>query len=198
MRIDTVTTQVFEFNELGEAAQSAALDHLRDINTSDEWWHECVTDDAKRIGAILGMDITDVYFSGFWNQGDGAKFLGRYSYVKGAAKAIREECPRDIELHRIADALQELQSRHFYKLTAEVTDRGRYCHEYETWIAVHDQNGEAGIIAEDDLATLLRDFMRWIYRRLETEYEWLNSDECVTESIIANGYEFTQDGRLYR
>jgi len=39
--------------------------------------------------------------------------------------------------------------------------------------------------------------MRWIYRQLKTEYEYSVSDEVVAENIIANGYEFTEDGEIH-
>ena len=41
---------------------------------------------------------------------------------------------------------------------------------------------------------LFRHFADWIYKRLENEWEYQNSDEAVDESIICNGYEFTKDG----
>lgn len=39
-----------------------------------------------------------------------------------------------------------------------------------------------------------RDAMRWIYRTLEREYDYQNSDEVVAENIEANDYEFTEEG----
>jgi hypothetical protein len=47
---------------------------------------------------------------------------------------------------------------------------------------------------EDDVTELMRDFARWIYRALEREYDYQNSDEAVDEMIRANGYEFEEDG----
>lgn len=41
----------------------------------------------------------------------------------------------------------------------------------------------------------MRAFADWIYRQLETEYDYQNSDEQVDESIIANEYEFTEEGK---
>lgn len=41
---------------------------------------------------------------------------------------------------------------------------------------------------------LLRDVANWGERLLTGEYEYRNSDECVTENIRANEYEFTEDG----
>lgn len=36
--------------------------------------------------------------------------------------------------------------------------------------------------------------MRWIYRALEAEYEYQDSDGQVDETIKANEYEFEEDG----
>lgn len=47
---------------------------------------------------------------------------------------------------------------------------------------------------ESDLKDNARSFMDWIYKQLETEYEWRNSDGVVAKNIIANEYEFTADG----
>jgi hypothetical protein len=40
--------------------------------------------------------------------------------------------------------------------------------------------------------------MRWIYKSLEREYNYLTSDEAVAESLDANEYdfEFNEDGEL--
>jgi hypothetical protein len=47
---------------------------------------------------------------------------------------------------------------------------------------------------EDTLIELARDFMDWIYKQLEKEWDYQNSDEQVEESIRANEYEFLEDG----
>ena len=51
--------------------------------------------------------------------------------------------------------------------------------------------------AEDVVIEALRDLARWLYRQLEREYEYLSSDEAVDETIIANGYTFTETGRRF-
>ena len=42
----------------------------------------------------------------------------------------------------------------------------------------------------------LRAFMQWIYTRLEAEYDYLQSDDAIKESIGANEYEFTANGEM--
>ena len=41
----------------------------------------------------------------------------------------------------------------------------------------------------------LRDFARWIYRQLDAENDYRNSDEYVDDCIVANDYEFYEGGR---
>jgi hypothetical protein len=48
--------------------------------------------------------------------------------------------------------------------------------------------------AEDDIRDELRAFADWIYSQLENEYDYIQADEQVDESIRANEYEFTADG----
>ena len=50
---------------------------------------------------------------------------------------------------------------------------------------------------EEAIAEALRDFMRWIYRNLEREYEFITSAEEVAETLRINEYDFLENGRMY-
>jgi len=39
-------------------------------------------------------------------------------------------------------------------------------------------------------------FFFFFYRQLQSEYDYQNSDEATEESILANDYEFTENGDL--
>ncbi|MNQ96105.1 hypothetical protein D3C85_1116960 [compost metagenome] len=166
---------------------------------------------------ILGIDMSHkgkspcIWFSGFYSQGDGACFEGSYRYKKGALKALKSEAPvrwmeretgkwhaseGNAELHRIARTLQDVQRKQFYQLEATVRHRGHYHHSGCTSIEVSHADDRYRDIgdAEDEIAQALRDFMDWVYKRLEDENDYLLSDECVDESIRANEYEFDEDG----
>lgn len=193
----TETIEVFQFDELSDSAKEKAREWYRKASANDEWW-DCTVDDAKTIGALMGWDIDQVYFSGFWSQGDGACFIGRMGYAKGCANSVKGYAPQDTELHRIAAEWQALQARHFYKVDAKVTKRDhRYAHENTVGFDVYRDDDYASADLEDAVTEIGRDFMRWIYRQLEHEYEWLNADEQVDESICANEYEFTANGSRY-
>ena len=199
MRQETVN--IYQFSELSEEAKETARDWWRAGGLDYEWW-DGVYETAKDAGAILGIDIEDIYFSGFWSQGDGACFVGQYEYKKGALTAIKKEFPTSKELHQIAADLQTVQKPAFYSLSAGVTHSGHYNHEYCTDIVVTDTrldyyDDSATKDQSEGIEEALRDFMRWIYSMLESEYEYLNADEQVDDALIANGYEFNEDGTRY-
>ena len=113
---------------------------------------------------------------------------------------IREYAPQDTELHRIADALQAVQRRNFYQLRAEATHRGHYYHEYCMAISVERDNPswqDMTADAEEGVIEALRDLARWLFRQLEREYDYLSSDDVVDETIVANGYTFTEAGQRF-
>ena len=190
----TVEHNLYQFDELSDSAKERAREWYR--TTFDYEWWDFVYDDAKEIGKILGIDISEIYFSGFWSQGDGAQFTGDYKYHKGASKEIRSYT-NDEELHRIADDLQEIQRRNFYSITASVSHSGHYYHEYCTTINVYDSREvDVSIDTEESIQELMRDYMRWIYRALEREYDYLTSDENIDEMMAANEYEFDENGEM--
>ena len=203
------TTLVYQFDELDEKAKERAREWYRQGNYDDTFWSECVIDDAKEIGTHMGMDIDNIYFSGFWSQGDGACFEGTWRASDVKVDKLKEYAPQDKELHRIVDGLAELAKEYpdgYFK----VTHRGHYSHSGCTSFDVElpcEQEEELEYNSpeykllqvklgedEDALIELARDYMDWIYRTLEKEWEYLNADAQVDESIRANEYEFLKDG----
>lgn len=183
-------TKVYEFDELSDEAKEKARAWYRESAFGYDWY-DSVYEDAKTCGALIGIDIEKIYFSGFSSQGDGACFEGEYRYKKGALKAIKEHAPKDTELHNIAMELQKEQRKYFYSLVAHTKQRGHYHHSGCMHVDTQDQYGEIDL---DGIKDQLRYFADWIYSQLEKEYDFLNSDAEVDESIIANEYEFTEEG----
>lgn len=188
------TVVVYKFDELDDSAKETARNWYREGALDYEWWE---FEDTKTIAIILGIGIDNIFFSGFSSQGDGACFEGEYHYEKGSVAAIKKYAPQDTTLHQIAMDLQTVQRPSFYKLSATVKHRGHYYHENCTEIDVYRVDDYASIEEHDAIVEALRDFMRWIYRQLESEYEYQMSDECVDEMIQCNEYEFNEDGTTY-
>lgn len=211
---DIIETTVYRLDELSDAAKENARAWYRE-NGFDYDWFEFVYDDFETICAILGIRLKTrpvqlmsgrsrsdprIWFSGFWSQGDGACFEAHYAYAKDCVHQIRTHAPLDEKLHRIADTLQQIQRRNFYQLKAETVHRGRYFHEYCMSVSVERDSPTYQDVAgdaEDGMIEALRDLARWLYSQLEQEYDYISSDEAVDETIIANGYTFTETGRRF-
>ena len=203
--------EVYQFDELSDEAKERAREWYRQGNCDDSFWSECTIDAAKEIGKLLGMDIDKVYFSGFWSQGDGACFEGTWRAGDIKLEKLKEYAPQDKELQRIGEQLAELAVKYpdgYFR----VKHRGHYSHSGCTSFDVelpNDQEQELEYDSpeykalqvelgedEDSLIELARDYMNWIYQRLEADWEWQNADEQVDENIRANEYEFLEDGQL--
>jgi hypothetical protein len=184
-----ICTTVYQIDELSPKAKDNARIWYRSQN-DDDWW-DYVYEDFREVCHILGISVKNIWFSGFSCQGDGACFEGFYNYQPESVKKIREHAPQDTQLQSIAKLLQAMQKRNFYQLTARMTHRGRYYHPGCMDVEVE------GNRTDDDLIYLMRELAHWLYRQLETEYDYLNSDEAVDESISANEYTFTESGRRF-
>lgn len=199
---------LYKYEELSDAAQERARDWYRQGGLGYDWWEFCYEDFA-RVAEILGIDLSqravplmngkcryepEIYFSGFYHQGSGSSFCGTYGYAKGAVVKIQEYVPQDEELHRIAQGLQDVQRRHFYRLIADITS----VHDNYIRVEVEDSENRYRDIgdAEDDVRGLMNDFNDWMFKRLQDEYEYLTSDEAVAESLITNEYEFDEEGNI--
>ena len=207
-----VCKTVYTFDELTDSAKERARDWYRESFGSDTDWADHTIEDAVRLAALMGINVQThpVKLMGggtrqeptvYWElhvQGAGACFEGTYAYRKGSVQAIEQEAPQDRELHAIARDLQAAQRQRGYRLEARIRHHGRGAHSHSVEIEVDTTHGDG--LAYDDptrdqLAQALRDFMDWIYRQLEAEWDYQTGNEAVDETIRANEYEFDEDGR---
>ena len=202
----TIHTTLYEYGELSDSAKATARDWYR-TQPDDCWWADYIYEDATTIAGILGIELEErpyktiggatayqkcIWWRGFSRQGDGACFEGYYRYGKLAHKEIRKYAPKDEVLHSIADNLLAIQRAAGYGITARIKHRGNYCHEYsmdvECFLESDREFDWKGIEEE------MRRFAKWIYRQLEQENDYQQSDEAVAETLEANDYEFLEYG----
>lgn len=217
-------TKVYQYDELSEKAKEKARDWFRRDYPDFDWW-AFLYEDFERRAKELGIELSkkavplmngktrydpEIYFSGFYHQGSGSSFSGRWRAWDMNPDKLKSECPTDSELHRISNVLVDCANEDG-EIWADIRA------ERDTWIRVDVNDGETieeklneleyksneyNTLAaecerrEEDITEAIRDFNRWIFRRLEEEYDYLTSDEQVEESIRANEYEFTEDGRI--
>ena len=207
----------FKFSELDEKAKDKARDAYREsAYPYDDWW-DFIYEDAVRMGKRLGIEIEhhahksvsgkpilvpQIHFTGFSSQGDGACYSGTYSFESEAMQKLKAEC-NDDELFRIAEELTVLQMTCRLKgvelgRTVITADGGGYSHSNTMSVVLTagddtDEDADLSDI-EKDMTQLMKDFADWIYKQLESEYDWLMSDECVDERLADE--TFDEEGEI--
>lgn len=176
--------------------RSELIEKHRDINVDYEWW-DCLYDDFKVEMLEKGISVDQMYFTGFYSQGDGACFTGQIDM-----KVF-------LKMH---DLEQEFMGATFFaglgELYANIEKHNHhYSHENTAYIDlqedtynnydVGDLRGEVysqmfTILDEewarlDEVVTdICRGYMQNLYSKLRDEYEYLTSKEVVWETIVAN------------
>ena len=186
---------IYKFDELSEQAKETARQWYREGLDYPSFIIEEWPEQAKE----RGFDIDKIYYSGFWSQGDGAMFEGS---VNDFTKFCEGLNPHFIKLVKSGNL----------DLTCHFTHSGHYYHERSVNIHFSTNNadipgtykprvGMTGNIyneldkLEEAIGEAYRDECRSIYKALEEEYEYQNSDECIDETILINEYEFDENGK---
>ena len=194
----TISVDLFLFDELSEDVQEKVIDKNRDINVDHNWW-DFIYDMFKE---DCIFDVDNIYFSGFWSQGDGAMF--EYSSIPNSLKNDFIESldlspmRKNWLLNNVHISGRGKHRGHYYRekccghsIYWEV-DNGdlHWSTNFYRWIESFADDFERYVI--DKYEDLCGD----LYYRLETEYRWLTSDEQVAETILCNSYEFNENGEM--
>ena len=198
----------WKFSEAPEEVKQAAIGKNRDINTDHEWW-DYTYGTFKKDMAEKGIDVDDIYFSGFYSQGDGACFEGSIS-----------DLDKFLDAHFDADKWPTLRLLEKVGGTVSFSVRhtGHYYHAYSTSSSFEAEDWEnCQPYDEEDLRYMalqalmedfdqecedfeeaalevFRDHMKQLYKNLEAENDYLTSDDAIAETMEANDY--TIDGEI--
>jgi hypothetical protein len=169
MKVLSVT--VYEFDELSDEAKKKAREWWREGALNHDWW-EGVYDDAITVGLkIKSFDLDR-------NRHAKGEFIHSAPKV---AELILKDHGDTCETYKTASA--------FLKERDEAIDT-----------AIKDENGEIQDerALDQKLDDIESDFLKSILEDysiiLQKEYEYQLSDEVGDETIMANGYTFTEDG----
>lgn len=172
----TIRTKVYKFNELSEDAQSTAIRNLREINVDYGWW-EYTYEDAKNIG--LRIDSFDTY-----RRHLAATFEDTaYQVAHNITKNHGESC----ETYKVAAKFKK-------EWDEAVADHSDGADIYKVYGDNFDEFDE---IADEMEENFLQNLRNEYLSILDKEYEYLTSDEAIKETILANDYEFTANGKIY-
>lgn len=221
----------YRFHELSPEAQEHAIGRIQEDQyyLDHEWW-DYLYDRFWEVAEALGVSIRnkhagltykgtdgkvynrspmpEITFSGFWSQGDGASFCGRW-YPKESIGAYdrTKEAWADEKLLEIAKWLEGLAEclnpNHDGSVSIEQRGRGVHsgCMEFEFHI---DEDVDWGSMEEFQVAVYrinypdlpsdwevevinaMRSLADWMYEKLAEEYDFLMSDESIRDYIENN------------
>ena len=171
----TVTIQVFQYDELSDAAKARAREWWAEGERQTWEWNDY--EDAITIFGMLGFETNRerIRYSGFGCQGDGANFTGDWKAERIDVAALKEYAPLDEKLHELADQLEAFRVEHPQAHAELAQDRScRYPHEYSVDVDVGGfGKGDEEVpdtVAEEHgntLTEIARFFMFWLYRVIE-------------------------------
>lgn len=173
----TIEIKLYSFDELSDEAKQKAIEKLSDINVKYDWWNTTY-EDAENVGLkITAFDI------------DRASYVhGEFIFPAIAVSAkIIQEHGKDCATHKTALKF----SADYDVLVAKYSDgidKTKVTYENEDTF-----NQESGALENDFLNSLCEDYLKI----LRDDYEYQTSEEAIIEMIIANKYDFTEDGKLY-
>lgn len=193
MQTITRQYQVYKFDELPDQIKQKALDKYRDWNVNswnENGWAEYILEQQEAGLSSMGFDNAKIYFSGFSSQGDGACFEASVNITQY------------IKNRRLGNKFRALLNQEEC-FSYSITHSGHYYHEHSMKV---EQGfwGEPTEKAQTQAELLLElieieivEIAKRIYKKLEEEYDYLTSDEAITESFLENGYDFTIDGEIF-
>lgn len=169
----TIEVKLYQFSELSDEAKKNAIEKLSDINVEFAWWL-LAYEDAERIGLkITSFDLDQ-------NRHAEGHFLLSPAEV---AQNIFNNHGVNCETYKTAQSfINEWQP-----LFANYLDEGN--EDYEN----RESEYKLQDMEDDFLKSLLEDYSIM----LQNECEYLQTDEAIIETIEANEYDFTEDGKLY-
>ena len=197
-----VETKLYTFEELSATAKEVAIENHRDVNTYDGWW-DPIFEGIREQGLAAGFNIADIYFSGFYSQGDGAMF--EYETID---ETLFNKFVDQLDLSPLRK--EWLKTQTFAQ--SRGTHSGHYYHEnccnhvidfepnfgydfaninFYNWINSFADQYEEFVIAE--YKTLCGE----LYSRLNKYNDELTSDQEVADTIIMNEWEFDVDGNNF-
>lgn len=208
--METIKLALYEFKELSAQAKEKALQEFAYINVDYDWYTFTI-EDFKNVCAtiVIEIDVQRTYFRGFYSQGDGSSFQATVDIPQltkailnqawvGYAPNLQFNFPAvdfDSRLIRLfenesLDANPNIVgSERWYSVTADLSYQLPYTnHCYNRTEAELEK-------LETWLQAIADKLNRYLFKSLQAEYEHQTEEKAIVETIEANEYQFTADGK---
>ena len=203
----TIEIQVYTFDELSEEAKEVARNWRRSGGIDSQFYADEIIESAKKFADIFGLRFGRRYSDLQWGYLEDS-FLRQLSGVRLATYLWNN--------HK-----KDLFKGKYYSLWSKT--EVSYKHYKEGYPVLKQRRSKilldnscvlTGVCYDDDILKPFYDFMKrpdkyttfeYLLEEVENAIEkcfndvedWVNSDEYIDETIRANEYEFTQDGKRF-
>lgn len=172
-----IEVNLYEFEELSAEAKEKAIEKNRTINVDFDWW-DWIYEGMSEIG--VKINSFDIYYKTIDITIEDSQYT--------AEKAI-ENYNEGMEVVKISK--QFIKDRDaLIKRLGEGNDIAGYSVK-EEFIDEYDE--EIEYLEEEYRKEMAEEILSWLIE----DYEYLQTDEAIAETLIANEYEFTEDGTIY-
>ena len=176
-----IEQKIYSFDELNNKSQERVIKEHGEFlgeTCSYDFIYDYFIDTAK----AAGFNVSEISFSGFYTQRDGASFA--------CDSLDLDVLGMDKELQKYIDSVT----------VARVSNR--YSHERTCKVEyiLNDEINPDETAIQDFFYSVEQkcvDLCKQLYKDLQYYYKYQFTKECVIDSIKANGYEFYESGELY-
>lgn len=173
----TIEVKLYQFEELSTEAKEKAIEKNRTTNVERDWW-DCTYESMKEAG--VKINSFDIYHRDV-NITIEDSYETALRIIENFGKAM-EVVTLSKQFIKDWDAL--------VKRLGEGNEKDGYSVKEENWSEFDEE-------IEPMEEEYRRDLSDEIHTWLSEEYYYLQSDESIAETLIANEYEFTKQGEIY-
>jgi hypothetical protein len=197
----TIEVQIYYFNELSPAAKQVAIDQFRNRKLEDYSVVEWAIDDCslfepnhKEMGTLFGEEYTKLTKPVMANTRKNIYFDTDRNRYLDAHQAI--EITNEKMFLIWLGVPEEMHEKVYFKI------KNNWARNPDTIIKFEENDCDYHFTDEEILilknaAQKFSNHMDEVLNRIEQSIEWQFSDECITEDIEINEYEYTADGKRY-
>lgn len=210
MKTITKTIELLEISDLekDDKLMEMVCDKQRDINVDWEGWYGGVYSDHKEKLLQLGFSDVEISFSGFYSQGDGASFTCSEMDLAKVLSNIDNDLKTLIEkdddvyngLNELCMVIKRSNNHYVHENScgAYVQNGGLLDDVFEKLETVlcEQEYSYMDSYLEDLVDGYIVDLNRELYKDLENEYNRLQTNERVFETLRANDYTFDLEGNI--
>jgi hypothetical protein len=166
----TIEVTLYTFDELSDKAKEFAINEHRDINV-DYDWYQCTKDEFDGLGVVIkSFDLyrRQIELDFKYNLEDVCQsFVYEFNN-----NSIAEYAKRYLEAKKKLDKTYE--------------------NEFDEWGECEEYDEERELLNSVFIEDLEEELLSW----LDSEYEYLQSDEAIAETLEANEYDFDINGKV--